>query len=109
MLGSKQGARPFMKTKSANPATKILSGFVERRRVRCGKSNCKCANGEHHTAFYHVWHTGGHRFRRYIRRSDVRTVKDACKAHRQLQARLRAGRIEYKQLMARVRILLGNV
>lgn len=109
MLGSKQGARPLMKTKTANPATKILSGFVERRRVRCGKSNCKCAKGEHHTAFYHVWHTGGHRFRRYIRLGEINAVRDACEAHRQLQAILRAGRIEYKQMIARLRDILESV
>ncbi|MCA1626350.1 MAG: hypothetical protein LC742_00050 [Acidobacteria bacterium] len=96
------------KTKSVNPATKISDlqpGHIQQRRVRCGKSNCRCASGELHTAYYHVWHDDGRRFQRYVRRSQLDSLHAACQAHRALQAQLRAGRAEYQRTLARAREL----
>jgi hypothetical protein len=87
----------------------LLNGHIQKRRVRCGKSNCKCANGEPHTAYYHVWHTDGRRYQKYVRRSQVETIRHKCEQHRQLQIKLRAGRAEYKQLLARARELFGRL
>lgn len=50
-----------------------------------------------------VMYSSGCRFRRYVRRDDVADVREACQAHRELQAQLRAGRAEYKQLLAQAR------
>lgn len=83
----------------------LLNGNIQKRRVRCGKSNCKCAGGEKHTAFYHVWHSDGVRYQKYIQRSQVEQVRQACENHRQLQIKLRLGRLENKQLFARARAL----
>ena len=101
-----------MKTKSVNPATKmsdLLNGHLQKRRVRCGKQNCKCASGELHTAYYHVWHCDGVRYQKYIRRSEVEKVRQACQEHRELQTRLRFGRAEHKQLLARARELFRSL
>ncbi len=98
-----------MKIKSLNPATKmneLENGHIQKRRVRCGKPNCKCARGDFHTAFYHVWHEGGRRFQQYARRSQVDKIRVACDSNRALQANLRFGRAEYKQMIARMRELL---
>ncbi len=98
-----------MKIKSLNPATKmneLENGHIQKRRVRCGKPNCKCARGDFHTAFYHVWHKGGRRFQRYVRRSQVKNMRNACELNRNLQSKLRFGRAEYKQMIARIRELL---
>ncbi len=84
----------------------LLNGHIQKRRVRCGKPNCKCARGEPHTAFYHVWHDGGRRFQKYVRRSQVETLRHQCEQHRRLQIKLRAGRIEYKQILVRARELM---
>ncbi len=103
---------PLLKTKTANPATKmskLLNGHIQKRRVRCGKQNCKCANGEPHTAFYHVWHCDGVRYQKYIRRSKVEQVRQACQEHRELQTRLRFGRAEHKQILACARELFGRL
>lgn len=111
MLGCEPGAC-LLKTKNANPATKmsdLLNGHIQRRRVRCGKKNCKCARGEKHTAFYHVWHCGGFRFQKYVRRSQVENVRQACQAYRDLQIKLRCGRIEHKLMMARFRQILRDL
>lgn len=100
-------------TKNANPATKIMSdllnGFVQKRRVRCGKSNCKCARGEFHTAFYHIWYDDGKRYQKYIRRRDLAHTQAACIEYRLLQIQLRFGRIKYKRALAQLREMLRNL
>src|SRR5262249_10006079 len=88
-----------------NSAIKMLPGFVTALRVRCGKANCRCARGDRHLAHYHVTYCGGVRARRYVRHEDVQAMLAACEAHRDLQAKLRAGRAEYKQLLAQTRNL----
>jgi hypothetical protein len=56
-------------------------------RVRCGRSNCRCADGLGHGpyAFLH-WREGPIQRRRYIRREDVNAVR-AVIADRQLHDR----------------------
>jgi hypothetical protein len=83
----------------------LLNGHIQKRRVKCGKSNCKCVRGEKHIAFYHVWDTDGRRYQKYIRRSEVEKIRAACKNYRELQAQIRAGRAEHKRLLARARML----
>ncbi len=98
-----------MNTKNQNPVTKITDlhpGHVQRRGVRCGKPNCKCARGELHTAYYHAWDTDGVRYRKYLRQADVARVTAACEAHRELQTELRQGRAEYKRTLTDLRELL---
>jgi hypothetical protein len=93
------------KRKDQNSAIKMLPGFITRVRVRCGKLNCHCARGDRHVAHYLVSYVGGVRFRKYVRRDQLPEVVAACEAHRVLQAQLRAGRAEYKQLLAQTRNL----
>jgi hypothetical protein len=109
MLGKNQA---HAKTKSVNPATKmsdLLNGHLQKRRVRCGKPNCKCAKGEPHMAFYHVWHTDGRRYQKYVRRSQIDEVRRACRVYRELQIKLRFGRVEHKQILTRARELLRRL
>jgi hypothetical protein len=93
------------KTKNQNPAIKMLPGFIASVRVRCGKLNCRCSRGARHLAYYHVTYSRGLRTRKYVRRDQLTEVLAACEAHRHLQAQLRAGRAEYKQLLAQTRNL----
>ena len=99
-----------MKTKSVKTTTKIMSdllnGHIEKRAVRCGKSNCKCAKGFPHTAFYHVWYADGQRFRKYVRKSQIETLRRKCEQYRQLQIKIRAGRRQHKQMIANVKEFL---
>ena len=107
MLGH-DGERAHLKTKESKTATKISDlqpGHIQRRRVRCGKPHCRCAKGARHNAYYHVWHADGRRFQRYVRRSQIDSVRAACQAHRELQVQLRAGRAEYQRTLARAREL----
>ena len=96
------------KNESEDPAIKMLPGFVTTVRIRCGKSNCRCARGDRHIAHYHVTYRNGARLRRYVRRDEVADVRKACQAHRELQAQLRAGRTEYKQTLAIILRLLTD-
>lgn len=92
-------------TKTGAESSRLMCGFIEERRVRCGKKNCKCARGEKHISFYHVWYADGQRVRRYIRRADVEEMRAACLNYRLLQQQIRANRIYHKQLFARARAL----
>lgn len=98
-----------MKAKNQKAATKMLPGHVQRRRVRCGKPNCKCARGKLHTAHYHVWHSAGGRAQRYVPRAEVEEVRRACDANRARRAELRAGHAAYRHLLARLRGLAGGL
>jgi hypothetical protein len=84
----------------------MLPGFIATVRIRCGKSNCHCAQGERHVAHYHVTYLAGVRVRKYVRRDGVEAMRAACEAHRVLQAQLRAGRAEYKRTLAKMRELI---
>ncbi len=101
-----------MKLKLSNPATKMSDlqpGHIQKRRVRCGKPNCRCSRGELHHAFYNVWHTDGQRYQRYVRRSQIDGLRAACEAHRALQIQIRAGRAEYRLTLSRLRELLRMI
>jgi len=80
-----------------------LKGHIQKRFVKCGKQNCKCANGKKHTAFYRVWFDYGQRFQSYVRKSDVEKVSKACDDFRASVKQMRSARIEYKQLLASFR------
>ena len=94
------------KIKNENSAIKMLPGFVSQVRLRCGKTNCRCARGDHHIAHYHVTYNCGLRFRKYVRRDQLAEVREACKAYRELQTQLRAGRAEYRRTLAKMRELI---
>jgi hypothetical protein len=100
------------KTKTVKTTTKTtehLPGHVQKRFVRCGRSNCKCTAGDKHIAFYQVWFENGRRLQRYIRQQDVPRVGAACLKNRNLQAKLREGRAEYRQNLAEIRRLLKGI
>lgn len=84
-----------MKTKTAKSLPKtieeITTGGVYRQRVRCGKSNCKCARGEPHTAYYFFASRNGKLTKTYIRKAHVEEVSrlvDRAIAERQRQKQI---------------------
>ena len=83
-----------------------MPGFVATVRIRCGKSNCCCARGDRHFAHYRVTYDRGVRIRKYVRRDELLEVLAGCEAHRNVQAELRTGRAEYKELLAQTRKLV---
>jgi hypothetical protein len=69
-----------MKTKSGKVLPKtvieIQNGGIYIQRVRCGKSNCNCARGETHTAFYFFARRNGKLVKTYIRKADVESFSE---------------------------------
>ena len=61
------------KTQKVLPKTagEIINGGLYSQRVRCGKANCKCAKGEHHTAFYFFTRRAGRFVKFYVRKTEI--------------------------------------
>ncbi len=83
-----------MKTKTTKSLPKtigeITTGGVYLQRVRCGKSNCKCARGDTHTAYYFFASRDGKLTKTYIRKSQVKAFSrlvDRAAAERKRQRR----------------------
>ncbi len=75
-----------MKIKSGEEYTKMVGGSVQRQFKKCGKSNCKCARGELHGAYYyHFVRVGGKLIRRYFKASEVEQTRQACLSRRTKQ------------------------
>lgn len=68
-----------MKTKTQKVLPKMMPGTVHTQFVRCGKSNCKCARGELHGAYYyHFVRVGGRLRKRYLKASEIEETQIAC-------------------------------
>ena len=68
-----------------------LPGTVQPQYVRCGKPNCKCAQGELHGPYcYRIWRDeGGKQHKEYVRRSDLEHVRPHVMHGSRNSARLR--------------------
>lgn len=61
-----------------------LPGTVHEQYTRCGKPNCKCAQGQLHGPYYYrFWRDRrGSLHKEYVRKADVEAVRSACDARR---------------------------
>lgn len=75
-----------------------LSGVVLEQMVRCGKANCRCADGGplHGPYYYRFWRDkrDGRLRKAYVRKADAEAVRAACAASRQDLAMIQAIRRE---------------
>ncbi len=97
--------------KTANLQPKMLRGYVRAERIRCGRSNCKCAKGSlHGPYFYHFTWSGGKRRRRYVKVSDAKAVRAACENYKNTRRERIRARRQWRELMSSLRGLLheGN-
>ena len=87
-------------------------GSIHLQRVRCGKSGCRCAQGQRHVASYLFWREDGRLHKRYVPAAEVAAVRAACAARREQerQARetLQAGRRQWRALVDFVREVESN-
>lgn len=96
--------------KSADSLPKILrlagrGGSLQAQRVRCGKSNCRCARGQLHEGYYYLFlSTPAGVSKLYVRRGDVPAVR-AVIAER--QRRSRAWRAELNEARAFLRRIMS--
>ena len=82
------------------------TGSLHAQRVRCGKANCKCARGQLHEGYYFFWSNSAGAFKRYVRRTDVPTVRAVIERRKQ---RVAAFRSELRQAHAELWRLLKSL
>lgn len=87
-----------MKTKTLKMLPKtpaeITNGGIYSQRVRCGKSNCKCANGETHLAYYFFTRRNGKLTKIYVSKGQVKAFTEiADKSAFERQERRRTAKI----------------
>jgi hypothetical protein len=78
--------------KSGDSTRKIepLQGGLVQEMVRCGRSNCKCANGSLHGPYYYrVWMARRKRFKRYVRKDELSAVQAGINEHHRRVAEVR--------------------
>lgn len=96
-----------MKTKTAKvlpkTAAEITNGGLYLQRVRCGKTNCKCARGEKHSAFYFYTRRNGKLIKTYVRKSDMEAFSELVKAAKVARAERRQSSRLSVQLIKRLR------
>ncbi len=96
-----------MKTKTQKVLPKTMPGTVHVQYVRCGKSNCKCAGGELHGAYYyHFVRVGGRLRKRYLKASEIDETRKAC-FRRQCEEKTR--RLQAKTVWNQLRELRSNL
>ena len=89
--------------KIPEPLPKTLPGVVCAQRVRCGKPGCRCACGQGHLAYYRFWREGGRLRKRYVRRTELASVRAACEARRQERREHAEAWEQWRKLVAVVR------
>ncbi len=97
-----------MKTKNAKVLPKILRGSVHREFKKCGKSNCKCALGALHGAYYyHFVRVDGKLKKRYLKACEVKPTFLACLARQDIEREQRInsqkGWLKLREMRAEIR------
>lgn len=106
MLHTDQEARGRGRKKQASTLAKTLPGVVIQRMKKCGRSNCKCAQGELHGPYhYRYWREGGRLRLQYVKRSNLARITAACKTRQvqELRERTEMGAINERTHSYRMR------
>lgn len=75
-------------------AMEIANGGVYEQRVRCGKSNCRCATGSYHTGFYFITRVEGRLRKIYVPRKSLKQMRrlvTKARRDRELRRAIRGG------------------
>lgn len=68
---------------------KTLYGTLHCQWVRCGRANCRCAQGRlHGPYYYHFFRENGRLKKKYVKQLDVTAVASACLARRVEEKRI---------------------
>ena len=75
---------------SLNPSVmeNIIRSSLITRFVKCGKSNCRCANGEGHKNFYLSSYYRGHTFIDYVPKSYEERLANCTRGYEEVNALL---------------------
>jgi len=84
----------------------MMPGTVHVQFVRCGKQNCRCRSGRGHGPYYyHFWLEAGRLRKRYLKRSEVDTVRAQCAARQQHRREMAESRRSAREVVKLLRIL----
>jgi hypothetical protein len=101
-----------MKTKTRKVLPKMVgeiqNGGVYSQRVRCGKSNCKCARGESHTAYYFFTRCRGKPVKFYVRKAEVKAFTEIAKLAALNRAQKRLSVKESNKLFRRLQEVIRD-
>jgi hypothetical protein len=91
-------------TTNAESLPKGLPGTVCRQWVRCGDRTCHCALGELHGPYYcRLWRENGKLRKKYVKLSEVETVRKQCATRQRLRLQLHQGLTDWRKLRDTVR------
>jgi len=91
-------------TTTISAAVRPLPGKVSAQYVTCGKSDCRCRNGQRHGPYYYrVWRDGDSIRKEYIKSKDVDHIRACCKAHEDMLRLVVQLRSERRRLTGNIR------
>ena len=77
-----------------------MIGCIEKKRVKCGRENCKCASGQLHGPYYYLrLQIGGRRFRRYLKSSEASEIRNLLTNIKIQRQQAKAEVVSWKQLL----------
>jgi hypothetical protein len=80
-----------------------LPGEVCAQYIRCGKSGCRCEQGQRHGPYYYrIWREGDQVHKVYVKRSELGMVRQACASYRLQRQLLRDTHNERERLARRI-------
>ena len=87
-----------------------LQGGLVREMIRCGRSNCKCANGSlHGPYYYHVWMVQGIRYKSYVKKADFDRINAGIEASRAQRRERQKANAELRTMLREIRDASRNV
>lgn len=104
------------KSKEISPKIQPIRGSLMAQYKRCGRGNCRCANGfKHGPFFYHVWYVQGTRYKSYVKKADLDRINTGIEAFQaqkreqqqskaEIEAILRENREAHRTLYAILRL-----
>jgi hypothetical protein len=107
-IGKERG----LKNKIQNSLPKIqpLPGVICLQKIKCGKPNCRCANGLLHDGYYyHFYYVRGKLHKKYVKKADVLQVKAGCLAYKTNRREMRQLIEESKRDWQRLKRMLKEV
>src|SRR6185295_14291898 len=95
--------------KNSNLLPKMVRGTICSQKVRCGKSNCKCASGDlHGPYYYHFERIGGLLKKRYVKPAELERLRRVCEsrraAERQTRVIARSNQRHWRKLSEELRV-----
>src|SRR5438552_1243775 len=82
-----------------------IAGTRHQQWVRCGRENCRCANGDLHGPYlYRFYREGGRLRKAYVKRADVAAVMAACRARQDELQREREFKLAVREQIAGNRV-----